>query len=51
MILRINFIKYGYKEAVEEGLKENILGGSEGLWNSDGGAVSNSVLRRVSKYR
>ena len=27
-----DFIKYGYKEAIEEGLKEKYRGGGEGLW-------------------
>ena len=29
---RANFIKYGYKEAIEEGLKEEYEGGSRELW-------------------
>ena len=29
---RANFIKYGYKEAIEEGLKEEYYGGGRKLW-------------------
>ena len=32
MILPASFIKYGYKEAIEEGLKEEYLNGSRSLW-------------------
>jgi len=31
-IYRTNFIKYGYKEAIEEGLKEKYGGGGKKLW-------------------
>ena len=29
---RVNFIKYGYKETIEEGLKEDYHGGGKDLW-------------------
>ena len=32
MIYRSNFIKYGWKEAIEEGLKEKYPGGGRKLW-------------------
>ena len=31
--IRLNFISYGWKEAIEEGLKEKYLGGGRKLWD------------------
>ena len=40
MWTRANFIKHGYKEALEEGLKEECEDGGRELWGCDGGQVS-----------
>ena len=47
---RVNFIKYGYKEAIEEGLKEEYRCGGEYLWNVMVRTTSNSILWRVPKH-
>ena len=46
---RANFIKYGYKEAIEEGLKEEYHDGGRKLWEVMVSTVSKSILWRVSK--
>ena len=45
---RANFIKYGYREAIEEGLKEEYMIRRCILVGSDGERVSKSVFWRVS---
>ena len=47
---RANFIKYGYKEAIEEGLKEEYHDGGRDLWAVMVSTVSKSVLWRVPKH-
>ena len=47
---RANFIKYGYKEAIEEGLKEEYECGGRRVVESDGEQVSKSIFWRVSKH-
>ena len=47
---RANFIKYGYKEAIEEGLKEEYHGGGRNLWAVMVSTLSKSILWRVSKH-
>ena len=47
---RANFIKYGCKEAIEEGLKEEYRCGGRKLWTVMVSTVSNSILWRVSKH-
>ena len=47
---RSNFIKYGWKEAIQEGLKEEYLCGGRKLWAVMVSTVSRSVLWRVPKH-
>ena len=47
---RANFIKYGYKEAIEEGLKEEYNDGGRYLWAVMVSKYSKSVLWRVSRH-
>ena len=45
---RTNFIQYGYKEAIEEGLKQEYGGWRQKVVGNDGEQVSKSIFWRVS---
>ena len=49
-IYRSNFIKYGWKEAIEEGLKEKYPCGGRKLWAVMVSRYPKSFLWRVSKH-